>query len=100
MTHKLVFNAQIVGVPDKRLQNEIGAYLIIKQDQKDNLSESQIIDKLRNHCEGKIANFKIPKYWKILKKMPMTTGYFTKNSRTIFSNLPIISISRLGCRLC
>jgi len=71
LSHEVVFNAQVIGVPDKRLGNEVGVYLTLTENSF--TADNEVIEMLKKYCEGKIAAYKVPKYWKILKSLPTTT---------------------------
>ena len=66
LTHPKVKQAQVIGVPDARL-TEVGmAFVELKEGMS--CTEEEIL----NHCKGKIANFKIPRYVAFLRDFPMT----------------------------
>jgi fatty-acyl-CoA synthase len=46
----------VLGVPDKRLDEAVMAYVVLKKDQT--ATEQEII----NFCKENIANYKVPKY--------------------------------------
>ena len=45
--HEVVFNAQVIGVPDKRLQNEVGVYLTLNENSFS--TDDEIIDMLKKY---------------------------------------------------
>jgi fatty-acyl-CoA synthase len=71
--HPDVADVQVFGVPDERYGEELAAWVILRGD------ASLTLDDLREHCHGKIAHFKIPRYLKIVDEFPMTvTGKVQK----------------------
>ena len=71
--HPAVSEAQVIGVPSARYGEEVMAWVRVKPGAA--LSE----DDLLAHCTGKIASYKIPRYWKLVDEFPMTvTGKVQK----------------------
>jgi fatty-acyl-CoA synthase len=71
--HPAVGDVQVVGVPDERYGEELCAWV--------RLREGQAVtgDELREWCRGRIATFKIPRYWMFVDEFPMTvTGKVQK----------------------
>lgn len=63
-----VRDVQVAAVPSKKYGEEIGAFIIAKDDK--NLQESDIID----FCRGKISRYKIPRYVHFVDDYPMTAS--------------------------
>jgi fatty-acyl-CoA synthase len=68
-TLDFVVDAQVVGVPDERLGEELLVCLRLHGPAAQNPPTPE---ELRALCKGKIAHFKIPRYWKIVDEYPMT----------------------------
>ncbi|GAA5235176.1 AMP-binding protein [Verticiella sediminum] len=65
-THPAVADVQVVGVPDQKYGEEIAAWVRVHEGQ------SVDEDTLRAFCNGRIAHFKIPRYFKFVDDFPMT----------------------------
>ena len=71
--HPDISDVQVIGVPSERYGEEVMAW--IKPREGVQLSE----EALTGYCRGKIATFKIPRYWKFVDGFPMTvTGKIQK----------------------
>ncbi len=71
--HPAVSQAQVFGLPDARLGEEVGLWLILKNDAK--LSEGELTEWLKQE----MAHFKIPRYVRFVDNFPMTvTGKVQK----------------------
>ena len=72
-THPGVSEAQVIGVPSEKYGEEVMAWVRPKPDVT--LTEADLLA----HAKGKIATFKIPRYWKFVDAFPMTvTGKVQK----------------------
>jgi fatty-acyl-CoA synthase len=72
-SHPSVSDVQVIGVPDERYGEEIMAWVKLRP------SATANGDQLREFCRGKIASYKIPRYWKFVEGFPMTvTGKVQK----------------------
>jgi fatty-acyl-CoA synthase len=72
-SHPKISDVQVIGVPDARYGEEIMAWVKVKP------GEQVTADELREFCKGKIAHYKIPRYFKFVDAFPMTvTGKIQK----------------------
>jgi len=65
-SHPKISNVQVFGVPDKKVGEEIAAW--IRLDEGTTVTEEEIIQ----YCKGKIPDFHLPRYIKFVKEFPMT----------------------------
>jgi fatty-acyl-CoA synthase len=71
--HPAVAEVQVVGVPDRRLGEEVLAWVKFK------CGQSATEDDLRDFCRQTLAHFKAPRYWKFVDCFPTTvTGKIQK----------------------
>jgi fatty-acyl-CoA synthase len=71
--HPDVADVQVFGVPDQRYGEELAAWVILHP------GATAGPEELREHCRGKIAHFKVPRYFKVVDAFPMTvTGKVQK----------------------
>ena len=83
--HPDVEDAQVIGVPSAKYGEEVMAWV------KAVAGTALTAEALRAFCQGNIATFKIPRYWKICDEFPMTvTGKIQK------FKMRDISIAELG----
>lgn len=72
-THPAIADVQVIGVPDAKYGEEVMAWIKLRDGQT--LDEAD----LRAFCQGKIAHYKIPRYFKFTHAFPMTvTGKIQK----------------------
>ena len=68
-----VVEAQVIGVPCPKYGEEVMAWVRLKA------GVSLTADEMRAACQGRIATFKIPRYWKFVDAFPLTvTGKVQK----------------------
>lgn len=67
-TNPKIEDVYIIGVPDEKYGEELMAWVKVKDKQQ--LSENEI----REFCDGKIARYKIPRYYKFVDDFPMTVS--------------------------
>jgi fatty-acyl-CoA synthase len=71
--HPAVASVQVVGVPDRRLGEEVLAWVMLKSGQQ--VTEKELCD----FCRCTLAHFKTPRYWKFVDNFPTTvTGKIQK----------------------
>ena len=63
----------MIGVPSAKYGEEVMAWVRAKP------GHTITPDELLQHCTGRIATYKIPRYWKLVEEFPMTvTGKVQK----------------------
>lgn len=67
-THPDIIESQVVGIPNERLGEEVGACLRISKNST--LSHASLVQ----FCKGQIAHFKIPSKMKIMTEFPKTSS--------------------------
>ena len=67
-THPKVSDIQVYGVPDRKYGEQVMAAIILKK------GVEMTEDEVREYCQGKIANYKIPKYVRFVDAYPMTAS--------------------------
>jgi fatty-acyl-CoA synthase len=72
-THPDVSDVQVIGVPSEKYGEEVMAWVRVRE------GETLTAEQLTDYCKGKIATYKIPRYWKFVDGFPMTvTGKIQK----------------------
>src|SRR5438067_6329351 len=64
-THPDISDVQVIGVPSERYGEEVMAWVKVREGA--DLTDEQ----MAQFCEGRIARFKVPRYWKFLKGTEM-----------------------------
>jgi len=67
-THPKISDVQIYGVPDRKYGEQVMAAIILKK------GVEMSADEVKDFCQGRIANYKIPKYVKFVDSYPMTAS--------------------------
>jgi fatty-acyl-CoA synthase len=71
--HPGVSEAQVIGVPSAKYGEEVMAWVRLRPGVT--LAEADLVA----YCTGKIASYKIPRFWKLVEEFPMTvTGKVQK----------------------
>jgi fatty-acyl-CoA synthase len=87
LTIEGVSDAYVIGVPSERYGEEVMAWVKLRD------GVLRTGDELREACEGRIATYKIPRYWKFVDSFPMTvTGKVQK------FRMREVAIEELGLR--
>jgi fatty-acyl-CoA synthase len=72
-TNPKVRDAQVIGVPDRRMGEEICVWIQLRE------GEVATEEEIKEFCKGKISHYKIPRYVKFVTEFPMTvTGKIQK----------------------
>ncbi len=64
--HPAVAGVQVVGLPDHRMGEIVGAFIILKEDQ--DCTDNEVIE----FCADKVGKYKIPKQVMFVKEFPVT----------------------------
>jgi len=74
-THPSVAAVEVVGLPDVRLGEVVAAWVRLKP------GACATEEQLQQHCRGKIAHFKIPRWIRFVEEFPMTVTGKTQKFR-------------------
>jgi fatty-acyl-CoA synthase len=73
-THPDIVDAQVIGVPDERYGEELGAWVTLRDGAPELTAEA-----VKEFAAGKLAHYKIPRYVLVVTEFPMTvTGKVRK----------------------
>src|SRR5262249_37016185 len=73
LTHAGICEAQVIGVPSRKYGEEVMAWV------KTRAGTALAAEELTKFCNGRIAGFKVPRYWKVVDAFPLTvTGKVQK----------------------
>lgn len=65
-TYPNILDVQIIGVPSEKFGEEVMAWVKVRPGFQ--VSEEELTE----YCKGRIAHYKVPKYWKFVDEFPMT----------------------------
>lgn len=65
-TYTHILDVQIIGVPSEKFGEEVMAWVKVRKGF--NITEEELLE----YCKGRIAHYKVPKYWKFVDEFPMT----------------------------
>lgn len=65
-TYPNILDVQIIGVPSEKFGEEVMAWVKVRKGY--NVTEEELL----SYCKGRIAHYKVPKYWKFVEEFPMT----------------------------
>jgi fatty-acyl-CoA synthase len=72
-THPAVAEVQVIGVPSAKYGEEVMAWVRLSP------GGTADADALAAHCKGRLASYKVPRYWQFVESFPMTvTGKIQK----------------------
>jgi fatty-acyl-CoA synthase len=66
--HPKVADAQVIGVPDRQMGEELCAWIRLRT------GAACTEDEIRAFCEGRIAHYKIPRYIRFVVEFPLTVS--------------------------
>jgi fatty-acyl-CoA synthase len=86
-THPDVVDAQVIGVPDEKYGEELMVWIRMRAG-----ARPLTVERVREFCAGRLADFKIPRYVHLVDEFPMTvTGKVRKvEMREIAATLPVL----------
>ena len=71
--HPAVASAQVIGVPDERMGEELMAWVVLRD------GHEATVEDIQGFCREQLAHFKVPRYVKFVDDFPMTvTGKIQK----------------------
>ncbi|KAB1230502.1 AMP-binding protein [Chryseobacterium viscerum] len=65
-TYTNILDVQIIGVPSEKYGEEVMAWVKVRK------GFTITVEELHEYCKGRIAHYKVPKYWKFVDEFPMT----------------------------
>lgn len=65
-TYLNILDVQIIGIPSEKYGEEVMAWVKVRKGF--DVTEAELLD----YCKGRIAHYKVPKYWKFVDEFPMT----------------------------
>jgi len=68
MRHPKIAEAQIIGIPDEFMGEEVCGIIRLKP------GEALTEDELREHCKANIARHKVPKFFRFVEAFPLTAS--------------------------
>ncbi len=68
LTHPLVADAYVYGIPDEKYGEAVAAAIRLKP------NEEATAEDIRSFCEGRLAKFKIPRHIRFVDSFPMTAS--------------------------
>uniref|UniRef100_A0A8C4ZF91 Medium-chain acyl-CoA ligase ACSF2, mitochondrial n=1 Tax=Gadus morhua TaxID=8049 RepID=A0A8C4ZF91_GADMO len=86
-THPKVQDAQVIGVKDERLGEQVCACIKLKDGQTSSVEE------IRDFCKGQIAHFKIPHYVMFVNSFPLTVSGKVRSFQSSFQNVEMLALT-------
>ena len=75
MTHKDVRLAAVIAVPDDLRGEEVKAFVSV--------GGEVLVADLAEHCEQRLARFKVPRYWEVCDDLPVTDSHRVAKARLV-----------------
>jgi len=66
--HPKIADVYVIGVPDEKYGEELMAWIKLEE------NEAMTEDEIRSYCTGKIARYKIPRYYAFVDEFPITVS--------------------------
>ena len=66
LQHPKIQAAQVFGVPDPRLGEEVCAWIVLKP------GAAATAEEIRAFCQGRIAHYKVPRHLRVVLDFPVT----------------------------
>lgn len=80
LTHAAVRLAAVVSVPDDLRGEEVKAFVaLVGVDRPD----QGTVAELAEHCEQRLARFKVPRYWEVCDDLPVTASHRVAKARLV-----------------
>lgn len=68
-THPNILETHVIGIPDERMGEEVGAFIRLKDN-----SKPLTRDDIKTFCKDKLSHFKIPRYVIVVDEFPRTVS--------------------------
>jgi fatty-acyl-CoA synthase len=66
LRHPKIQAAQVFGVPDAKLGEEVCAWIVLKR------GAAATDEEIRSYCQGRIAHYKVPRHIRFVPEFPAT----------------------------
>jgi long-chain acyl-CoA synthetase len=87
-THPFVQSSCVIGVPDEIRIQSVKAFVVLKNDVKD---DGSFQEKITEYCKDKIARYAVPSDIEFIDELPMT-----KVGKVAYTELEKLEVSRKG----
>ncbi len=79
LAHEAVRLVAVVAVPDELRGEEVKAFVSLVDDRP----EQVLLAELAEHCEHRLARFKVPRYWEVCDDLPVTASHRVAKARLV-----------------